>query len=177
VQITFTRISQYNYRTVVVRDDRVIVEIPYYGRTKWLPHDLAHYVIEFNLSLTEGFWGRIAAGAIYPPMKVLEGRQPPHATDRSKRLIQANSPQGAEAEALVGWLVDLTQKQLDTDWSEVQTMVTRTGQIASTKKPALTAIEIKQICAKLREMQQQWSELAVGESINLTWPLSLASKA
>jgi hypothetical protein len=134
-------------------------------------------VIELNLSIKEGFWGRVAAGAVFPNMKVLEGRQPPHAVDRSKKLIKVNSERGTEAEILVGLLVDLTSQNLDKDWSAVQTTLTRIANSANTSAPDLTHAALREICGKLREKQQEWSKLALEESISVTWPTHLTAKS
>src|SRR5688572_1408322 len=115
MEITFTRIGERSYTTVVVRDDRVTIQVPSFDRPAWLPHDLAHYVVERALGLRQGFWGRVAAGAVFPGMTVVGGRQPPHAAARSQAAIRAAGQQGTEAEVLVGVLVDITRQGLDSD--------------------------------------------------------------
>ena len=56
MNITFTRCGECTYTTMAVRDDGVTLEVPSYDRTSPLPHDLAHYVVERELGLKQGFW-------------------------------------------------------------------------------------------------------------------------
>jgi hypothetical protein len=70
--------------TLATRRDGVRLSVPVFGKLDPLPHDLAHYVVERELGLPDGFWGSVAAGAIFAGMVVLEGRQPPHARERSR---------------------------------------------------------------------------------------------
>src|SRR5262249_56302162 len=110
MQLTFTRHDERRYATVVVRDDGVTLFVPSFDQPTWLPHDLAHYVVERALGLTHGFWGSVAAGAVFSGMRVLKGRQPPHAAARSHEILHelAASQQGTEAEVLVDFFVPLT---------------------------------------------------------------------
>jgi hypothetical protein len=77
MNITFTRSGEHTYTTSALRDDGVMLEVPSYDRTSPLPHDLAHYVVERELGLNHGFWGCVAAGAIYAGIKVIAGRRRP----------------------------------------------------------------------------------------------------
>lgn len=176
MQITFTRQGERSYSTVIVRDDKVTIEVPSYDRPDWLPHDLAHYVVEFNLGLAEGFWGRVAAGAVYPGMKILTGRQAAHATDRSRTLIRENSQTGTEAEVLVGLFVQLAQQGLENDRDTVRVLLGKNWQSARSTRPALQLEEVRQICRKLGEMQQEWKRLATGQDITVTWPRTLLAR-
>lgn len=74
MKLTFIKLGQGRYVTHVVRDDGVMIEVPGPDRKAPLPHDLAHYIVESRLGLKGGFWGRVAAGAVFPGMKVLSGR-------------------------------------------------------------------------------------------------------
>jgi hypothetical protein len=64
--------------TIVTRQDGVRLSVPVFGPLEPIPHDLAHYVIELELGLQNGFWGSVAAGALFDGMKILAGRQRPH---------------------------------------------------------------------------------------------------
>src|SRR5262249_41132501 len=112
MEITFTRTGEHTYITVAVRDDGVTLAVPSFDRTAWMPHDLAHYVVERELGLTRGFWGRVADGALFPGIKVLSGRQPPRAAARSQSVIREAGQAGTEAEVLVGILIKIVEKGL-----------------------------------------------------------------
>jgi hypothetical protein len=72
------------------RSDGVRLSIPVFGRLDPIPHDLAHFVIERELDLQNGFLGSIADGAIFEGMHVISGRQPPHAGEHSRTVMKAN---------------------------------------------------------------------------------------
>jgi hypothetical protein len=169
MKITFTRLGERTYSTVAVRDDKVIVQVPGFDRPAWLPHDLAHYIVEHGLGLNQGFWGRVAAGAIFPGMKVLEGRQPPHAASNSKE-VQREAPRiGTEAEVLVAFFAEIAQQQLERDWPLVQKRLRQVWQAGQTGNNLLGHSEVSQVCRELRDYQQQWQDLAIGQSLTVIW--------
>lgn len=170
MHLTFTRHDERRYATVVVRDDGVTLLVPSFDQPTWLPHDVAHYVVERALGLTHGFWGCVARGAVFSGMQVLQGRQAPHAAARSREIQRemAASQEGTEAEVLVDFFVRLTQQgytpsgaaQLGNIWHPSK----------STPR-SLEAQEVEQICRDLQAMHQQWQALAVGTSITVTWDM------
>jgi hypothetical protein len=118
MKITFTRSGERTYTTTALRDDGVLLDVPNSDRTFRLPHDLAHYVVERELGLKRGFWGCVAAGAMFDGLKVLSGRQPPHAAERSKAIIrEAGRDHGPEAEVMVGHMLRIMAAGLEsTSW-------------------------------------------------------------
>jgi hypothetical protein len=104
-------------------------------------------------------------------MKVLTGRQAPHAAARSREILREMeaSQQGTEAEVLVDFFVRLTQQgctpsgaaQLSNIWHP-------------SKSPprSLEAQEVQRVCRDLQALHQQWQALAVGTSIIVTWDMS-----
>lgn len=86
MDLHFQKKEKNAYTTRVFRDDSVVLEVPGFDRKYHVPHDAAHYVIETALGLRQGFWGCVAAGAIFPGIHVISGRQPPHAASNRKPL-------------------------------------------------------------------------------------------
>jgi hypothetical protein len=169
MKITFTRLGERTYSTVAVRDDKVIVQVPGFDRPTWLPHDLAHYIVEHRLGLKQGFWGRVAAGAIFPGMKVLEGRQPPHAAGHSRAAVREFPRIGTEAEVLVAFFAEIAQQQLERDWPLAQKKLRQVWQADQPGNNLLGHSEVRQVCLELRDFQQQWQALAVGQSLTVVW--------
>lgn len=169
MEITFTRSGERSYSSVAIRDDKVKVWVPGYDRAEWLPHDLRHYVIEHTLGLQFGFWGRVAAGAVFPGMKVLEGRQPPHAAERSYTASRQQPRTGTQSEILVGFLAGIAQQRIENDWPRVQKMLKMAWVDDHSHYSRLNQADVKQVCAELRIMEQQWQALAVGESLTVSW--------
>src|SRR5947209_2919285 len=101
MNITFTCGEGRTYTTIATRDDGVVLQVASYDRTFALPHDRGHYVVEHGLGLKRGFWGCIAAGALFPGITILSGRQSPHAAARSQAIIREAGQHGTEAEVLL----------------------------------------------------------------------------
>jgi hypothetical protein len=77
------------YKTLIARDDGVIFSLRGVGHDFAIPHDVAHFVIEKVLCLDDGFWGSIAAGAVFPTMNCESGRRKPKAAERSKAIMKS----------------------------------------------------------------------------------------
>lgn len=167
--ITFTR-SDCGYRTTICRDDGVIFRVPAFDCTHSLPHDMAHYFVENRLGLKRGFWGCIAAGAVYPGMERLSGRLRPHSADRSRELLRASAQQNTEAEVLVSALLRITHERLDDHWPAARTRLHHEWRPRVPSRALPDEMEVRQICAALREAEHSWQSLAVGESVRVIWP-------
>src|SRR5436309_3270702 len=133
MEITFTRTGEHTYTTSALRDDGVLLEVASYDRTFALPHDLAHYVVERELGLKRGFWGCVAAGATFGSVKVLSGRRPPHAGERSQAVIREAGQQGTEAEVLVGVMLSIMHEGLESHWPAARAALNRAWKL---KKPS-----------------------------------------
>jgi len=74
MEVTFTKANLYKHSSVALRDDGVRLAVPGYGPSKPVPHDMIHLVVEDELAVDYGFWGCVAAGAVYKGMAVLNGK-------------------------------------------------------------------------------------------------------
>jgi hypothetical protein len=169
LNITFTRQSEHTYTTQVAREDGVTLNVPSHDRTFSMPHDLAHFVVERELGLKRGFWGCIAAGALFPGMKVLSGRQPPHAASRSQAVIREAGQQGTEAEVLVSGMLSIMHDGIENNWPAARAVVDRIWRPARPSRGPLEAEDVQRVCTALREAEQRWQALAVGESMTVSW--------
>ena len=169
MEITFTRSGERTYSSIAIRDDKVRVWVPGYDHPEWLPHDLIHYVIENSLGLQYGFWGRVAAGAVFPGMKVLEGRQPPHAAERSYTAVRQQPRTGTQSEVLVGFLAGVARMGIENDWPRVQKGLKQAWVDDHNQYNQISQAEVRQVCAELRIMEQAWKNLAVGEDLTVIW--------
>src|SRR5437764_8209351 len=102
MEIVMTRTAEGRSTTRVRRDDGVVLELPSYVPLHRLPHDLAHFVVERTLGLTWGFWGSIAAGAIFGGTEVVPRRRTARIEERSRQVLKDASSRVTEAEAVVG---------------------------------------------------------------------------
>jgi hypothetical protein len=169
MDVTFHRLAGNRYFTTAVRDDGVTVSIPGYDRTGRVPHDLAHFAAEREFGMVRGFWGSVAAGALFTNMAVASGRQKPHAAERSRRIIKAHSADIGLSEAVAGAIHDAVEHDLAAD--VVLTRLRAQWGIAGPVPPPMTVSDVEVAAAALRREAERWSELPVGGRLTLHWPL------
>ena len=166
MDLTFTRTGERTYAVMVHRDDGVTYELRTFDRTCSLPHDITHFVVERELGLERGLWGSIAAGAVFENMRLVSGRRPPHAAERSRSVIKEVD---AEAEVLVSRLFAIYEKRLEDNWPAASRLLNDGWQPRRSFRPPVTAEEVRQTCKGLCEAQQQWGALPIGESMTVSW--------
>src|SRR5262245_18930486 len=110
MRVVFERYEPRRYRSLVYRDDGVVVLLPGYDRKWRVPSDLAHFAVVRELGLTDGVFGSIAAGGVFPNMQVVAGRKRPHAQQRSEQLLRDNKKSLAVAEVLAGVVHDAVER-------------------------------------------------------------------
>jgi hypothetical protein len=151
--------------SVATRSDGVRLSIPVFGRLDPIPHDLAHFVIERELDLQNGFVGSIADGANFGGMHVLSGRQPPHAGERSCTVMKANHYPILFSEILV----DVTLKGLKGETVGIKPLPITLPQIPSSTQAERNAL-IQRLVPKMQEMCMRWQAIPMGESLLVVWP-------
>jgi hypothetical protein len=162
MEIIFTRSRDRRDATIVTRRDGVRLSVPVYGKLDPIPHDLAHYVVERELGLRDGFWGSVAEGAVFAGMRILDGRQRPHVRERSQELQRANGRGILFAELVVEAVmrtimgVRLGNEPLAIEHAGLRTRADRDALLARLR-PAAEAM-----CAR-------WGETAPGGTLTVSW--------
>jgi hypothetical protein len=151
--------------SVASRSDGVSLSIPVFGRLDPIPHDLAHFVIELELDLQNGFFGSIADGAIFGGMHVLSGRQPPHAGERSRMVMKANHYPILFSEILV----DVTLRALKDEAVGNKPLPITLAQIPSSTQAERMSL-IRRLVPKMQEMCIRWQAVPIGETLLVVWP-------
>ena len=169
MEITFTLDAERTYVTTLLRDDGVLLRMQGYDRKSPLPHDLAHYIVEHGLGLKQGFWGRVAAGAVYPSMNLVSGRRPPHGSERSRQTIREAEQLGVEAEVWVGVLLRVMHEGLEENWTAVCARLHSEWRPQRPERALPNAEEVKRICIALREAERQWQTLEPGQALTVLW--------
>ncbi len=141
--------------TRVERDDGVVFALRGAGGGADLPHDLVHAVVEAALPLADGIWGCIADGVVWGSMRHVSGRRPPHAAERSGRLVRER----AEAVRRAEDVADLVARRARGE-QVPPSAVAATG---------LSAERIDAAVEAVREAARRWSALSVGEQWVLEW--------
>jgi hypothetical protein len=167
MHVTFHRLAGNRYFTTAVRDDGVTATIPGYDRTSLIPHDLAHFVAEREFGMTRGFWGSVAAGALFVNMVVVSGRQKPHAAERSKAILKAHAVDIGLSEAVAG----ATHEAVEHDLApEVLLNRLRAHWGIVTPAPPMAATDVEVAVAALRREVARWSAVPVNQGLTLNWP-------
>ncbi|RKS79719.1 hypothetical protein BZB76_1196 [Actinomadura pelletieri DSM 43383] len=169
MDVTFQRLGGNRYFANAARADGVTVRVPGYDRTSAIPHDLAHFVAEREFGVTRGFWGSVAAGALFTNMVVVSGRQKPHAAERSKQIIKAHADDLGMSEALAGAVHDAVEQDLTLD--EVMKRLRAYWGITSAAPLPVAAADAEPAINALRHAAERWAAVAVDEGLTLTWPL------
>ena len=163
MDILFIQSGHRRVETVVTRQDGVRLSVPVFGPLDPIPHDMAHYVIELELGLQNGFWGSVAAGALFEGMKILAGRQRPHAAERSRAVLAAHRQGIVVAEVLV-----------DAALRAVRGMRLDDAPLPIDSPLARTHADLNALVARLRpaldSMCTSWLTIPPGGTLPVVWP-------
>lgn len=172
MEITFTKTGERTYEVSARRDDGVTLRVRTPDKPSKIPHDMAHYVVERALSFERGFWGLIAAGAVFGTVEVVSGRQPPHAAERSAALIKETYGEQAAAELYVAVMQAVARDRVEHDRRLVCSRLDEVWRPFRRPRPHVTAEDILRVCRALREAEGRWAALPVGESVTVSWPFA-----
>lgn len=170
MEITFKKTGARTYEVGVLRDDGVTLRVRTPDKPLKIPHDIAHYVVERELRMESGFWGSIAAGMVFGTVQIISGRQPPHAAERSAALIKASYREQAAAELYVAVLQRVAAEGKGQDFRYVSSCLDEVWRPFRWPRPHVTAQDAVRVCRALREAEEQWAALPVGESVTVIWP-------
>ena len=171
MEITFTKTAGRKYEVLVHRDDNVVLEVKSFDRPVRLPHDIAHFVVESELSLKHGLWGLLASGVMLPNARLVSGRLRPRAAERSREVLKKAGQHPTEAEVLVSFIMGIAAEGVDEDWPKVRSRLSNAWQPRHSQRGPISHDEVRRACQRLREAERQWQELTVGESMIVRWPL------
>ncbi|MEM9743906.1 MAG: hypothetical protein AAF918_14585 [Pseudomonadota bacterium] len=131
------------------------------------PHDAVHLVVESELQLTAGFWGRVAAGSAPEDIGSITSSGGHRSSSRAQtpcedivELIQAER------------LVECFEAEM---WSERTDLVTFLQVFdaacaqSNIKRPKLSEQSVGKIRKKLDVLCARWQRLGIGESLVLFW--------
>ena len=168
MRVTFPRLPDHQRGYALVeRDDGVVYRLGGGPAGSRLPHDIMHLVVERELRIRDGIWGGIAAGIVFDSMQYVSGRRPPHAAERSGRLLRGFRREGLRAELLA----DLVSSAAALDTMTADTI----RRLADAKLSVLPDADVDPvvIAAAARALQVEaarWARLRVGEELCYEWP-------
>jgi hypothetical protein len=169
MEITFTRLDERFVETTVTREDGAVLATRSPGAGDRLPHDLIHYVVERELELDDGLWGRIANGVTYKSFRIVE--QPKTKPQRPRRRTRKTKRKGLlEAEVLVWILHDIWDGSAEREWGSIQAFLDsiwspRTRSRADELEPEA----IRRVCESLDRTEAEWKRVGRGGHLRVAW--------
>ena len=169
MKLTFTRLDERRYETLVTRDDGVSFHVKGIGHMFAIPHDLAHFAIEEALHLRRGFWGSVAEGAVFPSMTHVAGRRKPRAASRSAEVLKANRGHIGESELLVSIFNGAIEQGCREDSAVLRQRLNEYWYPVADRQCGITAAAISDVFASWRRMWRAWHSLPIGGTLDLVW--------
>ncbi|WP_018656250.1 hypothetical protein [Actinomadura flavalba] len=184
MQVTFARTGWRRYATIVAvpgRPERLMNPAPGYDPD--IPHDLVHYVVEAELRLTGGVYGRAAAGGgSFHDAGGGDARERRRAERRRRRKEDAlrrddhgtGDSDMARSERLAA-LCDVV-------WRRRHGQVPPHARAAALLEPGSAALAdpgelpgaeraaVERIVARLDELAPRWGALEPGQALTFAWP-------
>ncbi|GAB3957432.1 hypothetical protein GCM10029978_000110 [Actinoallomurus acanthiterrae] len=132
-----------------------------------LPHDAVHFIVEREMEEDGGFWGAVAAGAVFSSMEHLDGRRPPHAKERSERAIRSRSDRLQRAELMAGLVERIAAERLTSIDAVAKAAREALSTLPDTKVDESKAIRA---ATALQDTAGRWAALVPGDELVLEWP-------
>ena len=170
VRIDFRRRAQGECVSVIHRADGVVFELPSFSRKHRVPHDLAHAATERELRMSNGVYGLIAAGHIFPTMTLVGGKLRHDAKARSERVWKAYGSSITAAEVLAGAVHHAVESGQSRD---VLDHARRSWGMVEQDPFPWTAADVTRALTALRELGEQWESVGVDECLEFFWPDAL----
>ncbi len=172
MRVIFRRTGERRYAVVVeVAGQAAQTMNPAPGFDPHIPHDLVHYVVEAELGLEAGVFGRAArgGGTFYAAETAMNVRQQARRRRQQTRRELAldrdrkNQEQLATSERLaylcdVAWRRRQGQRPDPASWSPPSAI------------SPVDAARIDRVVCRLDQLALRWNQLPVGGELVLTWP-------
>jgi hypothetical protein len=169
MQILFAHSTIGEPVATVHRDDGVVLQIPGNDRAHRVPHELACFATERCLGMSGGVFGSIAAGGVFPNMRLLSGKPRYDAADRSKRLLDANKRTLGLAE-LIADVVHRAVEEGDT--TKVPVLARDAWAVLDSGAFPWTDEQVNEAVRDLLDLAEEWD--AQG-AVRVTWPERLVA--
>lgn len=175
MEVTFRKTGERRYAVVVQAEGKGPHTVdPAPGFDPHIPHDLVHYVVEAELSLAGGVYGRAASGGgTFYSAGATPGGQTPRERARERRK-QSRREQQLRRDEQAEQEMQLSERLAgvcDVLWRR------RRGQRpdATRAAPQLTLSAAEQeralrVVDRLDQLAPRWSELPLGGELTFVWP-------
>lgn len=175
MDVVFTRTGERRYGVTVTGPQLMPTGMdPAPGYDDHIPHDLVHYIVEAELKLSGGLYGRAAqGGGSFLLLGELPGRRQRRRLHRRaarreaqlRRRDHAASADMHRSERLAA-LCDAVWRMRHAPAQGVE----RPAWVTPPEIPEEDRAAVERIVARLEEIAPLWNALEVGESLAFTWP-------
>ena len=178
MNVIFRRTGERRYSVtveVVGREPQTLDPAP--GFDTHIPHDLVHYIVEAELGLQAGVFGRAAnGGGTFIPAQADDRTPRARARARRKQLSREASLDKADAR---GRQEMANSERLaavsDLYWRRRDGQVPDPSRVApSSSLSANDARRVDRIVARLTAVAPLWNRLPIGGALAFTWPSTVA---
>jgi len=170
MRVQFVRSDQgTGYDVLILREDGLTVQLPGYGRTFRVPHELAHFVAEREFRLERGVFGCIAAGAMFSNMTVTNARHRYDGHSRSRAVLREFAEELSLAECLCGVVHEAIELGLGLGPAHRRLRETW-GALRPGPCPFEPA-DLRRALDRLDLLGARWQAVAPGERLALRWEL------
>jgi hypothetical protein len=172
MNVAFRRTGVRRYAVIVIvvgEPSRAMDPAPGYDDD--IPHDLVHYLVEAELGLTYGVYGRAARGAgtfITTAQRDVSPRGRARKQRKQQRRERALAAQDAHHGAEMARSERLAAL-CDVAWRRKHGQHADPGRSAPVLGPEDTA-DVERVVARLEEIAALWRALPVGEELVFQWP-------
>jgi hypothetical protein len=168
MRVTFPRLPDHQRAYALVeRDDGAVYRLHGGVAGPRLPHDIRHLVVERELRIRDGLWGGIAAGMVFKSMSYVSGRRPPHAAERSSRLLRTFREQGLRAEMFAN-LVESVAALEHPSADQIRWLAA--SHLAVLPDADVNPAVIAAAAGALQVEASRWARLRIGEELCYDWP-------
>ncbi|TNY37980.1 hypothetical protein [Thermomonospora catenispora] len=175
MDVVFTRTGERRYGVTVTGPQSMPRGMdPAPGYDDHIPHDLVHYIVEAELRLSGGLYGRAAqGGGSFLPRGELPGRRQRRRLHRKAARREAHLRRRDHAGP-----ADMHRSERLTALCDAVWRMRHAPALEGGRPPWVTPPEIpeedrpavERIVARLEEIAPLWNSLKVGESLIFTWP-------
>jgi hypothetical protein len=171
MEVTFERTGERRYAVrVIVPGQSPRYTHPAPGFDEHIPHDLVHYLVEAELRLTAGVYGRAARGG---SSFLVEGAGGRARTREQRRQRKREARLGERDHAANGEMARAERLALLCDITWRRRHGARADQqpwLAPAPPTAEEAACVERVLEKLEHVARRWHALPVGGSLTFEWP-------